>query len=511
MKKQPVISVIITAHHEGLIAHKTVTSVLDGLAKIDVPYEIVANLDNPDDATKEYFGNYSGDKRFVLNYTSLGDPGSARNAAIAKSHGKYVCVIDGDDMFSSGFFKQALELMAKHDGERIMVHPGATMQFGEGIYLTAWPQFDTISLEEDSIRLVGVNRWTAASLAEREVFLEHPYVPSINGFGYEDWWINQEVLAYGVTHYVTESVLFYRKKTSDSMFALHENDRTVVAYTALLEIEQMKRFALPSLERKVRMSAKGNLKRMIKFGYKVAIALPIVKIPALTVGRRMEQKLAEKRYNSLPKYLLDGWEETSRIEPLIEFSPAAAEHIVFESYEDRYIGVVYRNLVEHLAPNPVDRLYMVSGKLSRREKEAVLGAIRRDVEKHPDWHIVVLADFDEKIDGVDFVPFDKMMRELSHYEKDRLFSRLVVQLRTHRLVVCESTFFFDWIGDHQKYLTANKYNIAVLVLSEKYMDPYMIKVYPQIRRFVSFDKGLSEILEKQFALSPKKIKIVGDI
>jgi glycosyltransferase involved in cell wall biosynthesis len=509
--KKPKLSVVITAHREGLVAHKTVLSVLAGLEKITEPWEVVVNIDNGDEVTEEYFSRYEDDRRFVINRTSLGDPGSARNAAIKVTRGKYVAVLDGDDMLSSSFFTEFFRIVKAHPKERIMVHPGATMQFGEGIYLTAWPQFDSESLDADTLKLVGVNRWTAAAAAAREVFLESPYVPSTNGYGYEDWWINQQTLAHGVKHYVAQAVLFYRKKTSDSMFMQHEADHTVVAYTDLLETARVKKIPLPPLAREKRTSAKGFAKRLIKFGYKVAITLPIVKIPALAVGRQAEKRLAERRYTSLPGYLLEGWEDIIQVETIIEKSPAAAEHICFQSYEDNYMGVVYRHIIEYMQPGKVDRLYMVSSRMSAAGKRTVRNSILRDRRIHPDWHIVVLAEgVGAPVDGVDYVGFGGLTKHLSRYEKDRMFSRLVVQLQTRDIVVAESEFFIQWVGDHQKYLSSNTFQITAMVFSREYIDPYLINAYPLFTKVMAADRKLVKELEQQYAFDPGKIKVIND-
>lgn len=509
--KRPILSVVITAHCEGLIAHKTVMSALAGLEKIKQSWEIVVNVDNGDKATRNYFARYTKDPRFVINKTSLGDPGSARNAAIQVARGKYITVLDGDDLLSSSFFEEFFRLVEAHPDKRIMVHPGATMQFGENIPLTAWPQFDSDTLEKDAIKLVGVNRWTASSAAEREVFLESPYVPSVDGYGYEDWWLNQQVVACGVTHYVADSVLFYRKKTSGSMFALHENDRTVVAYTDLLALDRVKNIPLPPLERVRKMSAKGVAKRLIKLTYKAAIALPVIKIPALAMGRKAEKKVRERRYASLPQFVLDGWAEAAEIENIIVKSPEAAEHIVYQSYEDDYIGIVYRHLVEHIDARPVDRLYMMPGRMSGLEKKTLVRAIELDREKHPDWHIVVLTRLgDVEIDGVDFVDFSSIARQLTPYEKDRMFSRLLVQLQTRDLVVGDSSFFLKWVADHKKFISSNSFHIMAMVFDDDSIDPYLIDMYSMLAKVITSDKRIIKRLVDRYAFDKSKIQGVDD-
>ena len=49
--KKKVLSVVITAHKEGLFLNKTLLSISNGLNKIKDVYEIIINLDNSDKET----------------------------------------------------------------------------------------------------------------------------------------------------------------------------------------------------------------------------------------------------------------------------------------------------------------------------------------------------------------------------------------------------------------------------------------------------------------------------
>ena len=51
-KKDCVLSIIITAHREGLVAHKTMKSVERAVKKIEeasIPYEVIVSIDRGDD------------------------------------------------------------------------------------------------------------------------------------------------------------------------------------------------------------------------------------------------------------------------------------------------------------------------------------------------------------------------------------------------------------------------------------------------------------------------------
>lgn len=65
------LSVIITAHAEGLLAHKTLLSALRALEELKNDYQIIVNIDRGDEATIDYFKRYRNDSRFVILKTDL--------------------------------------------------------------------------------------------------------------------------------------------------------------------------------------------------------------------------------------------------------------------------------------------------------------------------------------------------------------------------------------------------------------------------------------------------------
>ena len=75
-KKDCVLSIIINAHHEGLVAHKTMKSVERAVKKIEeasISYEVIVSIDRGDDQTIDYFNNYTGLPIHCLLYTSRRD------------------------------------------------------------------------------------------------------------------------------------------------------------------------------------------------------------------------------------------------------------------------------------------------------------------------------------------------------------------------------------------------------------------------------------------------------
>ena len=87
MKKNPFISVIITAHAEGILIHRTLASVQRAISQLPSSYrpvEIVLHVDNPTQETTDYINTHklSTLKDASIYTNSFGDLGSSRNFAI---------------------------------------------------------------------------------------------------------------------------------------------------------------------------------------------------------------------------------------------------------------------------------------------------------------------------------------------------------------------------------------------------------------------------------------------
>lgn len=56
--KHAELSIIVTAHNEGILAHKTMLSLFRATKKLeeeDIPYEFIVHIDNGTLETKKYF------------------------------------------------------------------------------------------------------------------------------------------------------------------------------------------------------------------------------------------------------------------------------------------------------------------------------------------------------------------------------------------------------------------------------------------------------------------------
>jgi glycosyltransferase involved in cell wall biosynthesis len=232
------ITVIITAHHEGRLAHHSMNSVFRAIdyAKIyDISTEVIVVLDNPDKLTAEYFSRYKNSD-VLIKQTDFEDPGLSRNHGVTNSSGKYVAFLDADDLFGKTWIKAAFEEVQKTNKYRVF-HPEYVICFGQENYLVKNNGMDDENFSLGN--MIEYNCWNSVHfLTEKALLLENPFIktPHDSGFGYEDWHWNCEVIAKRILiTVVPETCVFYRKKNQGSRLNRHDQNKVLIPPSKLFD------------------------------------------------------------------------------------------------------------------------------------------------------------------------------------------------------------------------------------------------------------------------------------
>ena len=209
------LSIAVTAHSEGPLLRPTLRSIaaaIDHLIESSVSCELLLLLDNATPATLKEAQHWTEDGRVpvpvrIVQYTH-GDAGASRNAAARHARGSYVAFCDGDDLVTSNYFTQALQMLQHAEGP-LIVHPAVVMSFGARAAIWHIPATETT----DHLDLIANNLWPSSSVSQRQTFLDIPYAELAvdSGLGPEDWLWNIETSIARIPHRpAPDTMFFYR-------------------------------------------------------------------------------------------------------------------------------------------------------------------------------------------------------------------------------------------------------------------------------------------------------------
>ncbi len=216
--KHPAISVVITVHAEKL---EWITRAIASVERqIGAPeFEIIVVADAATSDVKDHARSLCEAAGHTYLETTFADLGSARNAGIQIATGKYIAILDGDDMLGYLWLKQAHHLAESIGGDNFMIHPEYNVFFGAQAFFHRHisdndPEFDA----RDQVQF---NAWSALAFAPKAVFERFPYFKAENGFKYEDFVLNTRTLGAGVTHRIAPgSAHMIRLKLDNSSMAM---------------------------------------------------------------------------------------------------------------------------------------------------------------------------------------------------------------------------------------------------------------------------------------------------
>jgi len=163
-----------------------------------------------------------------------GDLGLARNIGFAAARGEFSCNFDGDDLFSANWITAALH-RATQAGKPAVVHPQLVVNFDR--IQSVCRLIDQSDGRFADAALLKTHPWIANGLAPASLYRDVPYQQAgvAEGFGYEDWHWNLEVMAHGFVHVTApETAIFYRRK-AESMLTSYVASKVVIRPSRFFE------------------------------------------------------------------------------------------------------------------------------------------------------------------------------------------------------------------------------------------------------------------------------------
>ncbi len=359
------ISLIITAHNEGLLAHRTLNSALASVANAkasNVSTQIIVVLDNPSDETRAYFDRQREVLGLNIFEVDFKDTGPSRNFAVSKAHGNYVAFLDADDIICENWLLSSFNFFKSVQNKNIILHPQYLLFFGQiedrGKIFKLQEVIDFNHNEFNKLNLIEHNYWSALCFTTKEILLATPYKKMLPGFGYEDWEFNIETVAKGIRHHVVpETIHFIRQRGASSRSAKSSQVFTTILPNKLFAVEVDKAqninvldeqldssdkfnptFALRSIYRGLKSHIAPFKHKNIRFYRFLATVAHEAVIPAV------KKLLRKPQMNNIPNWVITEWQKNMAIEPNLMHDLKRKGLIYHDWIKPSVIAPYYRNL-----------------------------------------------------------------------------------------------------------------------------------------------------------------------
>lgn len=520
------LSIIITAHKEGIIAHKTMLSVFNAIEKIEeakFTYEIIVHIDNGDVATKDYYSRYLKDKRVRIFENNFGDLGTSRSFSSLQARGDFVAFLDGDDLISDNWLVESIKCL-KNTKEEVIVHPEAVLNFGYQANYVLAIQKESTTKEQTAILLAGVNPWTSTVAAKRETFEKYPYEKMGKGFGYEDYKFNIDTIAGGVKHIIAKDTVFFYRRSGQSMLNSYNSEKRTIPYSPLFDFDYFRSINIPQ---------KPSKKKTIRdYGYKTykkirnndtlnAFITPVAKLVLKILGPAIKPPKKEK----IPKFVINEWTKINSVETqLYPHKNQINNTLVYKAENQKVVGETYKMIADKITKKP-DYIFIVPWVVRGGGDKVMFNYIKGIKENNPDSHFLVISTLPAKNgwakllpEYVDFVDFGNLTVSMRSELKENLFTRVLIQSQCRNLHIINSEYGFVWASGY-KELIKNNFNLNASIFCAEYIpesnlkgkfsydDPYLVEIYPVVNKIFTDNKKIIEDVVARDGFSREKFRV----
>lgn len=230
-KSTPAISCVINGHREGSLIYRSLKSArrtIDYTRACGLEVELIVVLDRPDEDTQQVVERELREDG-NLHIVDFGDTAKSRNHGVGVARGRYIAFLDGDDLWCRSWLVDAFLLCHNHSRETV-IHPEFSVYFGNE-HAHTLHHVDMESSGFETEYFLRQNYWTALAFSARQTYLETPYRPSAlaNGFGFEDWTWNYDLIQRGVIHKIAPATSHYIRwgKTTHSVLTSENGGNSV--------------------------------------------------------------------------------------------------------------------------------------------------------------------------------------------------------------------------------------------------------------------------------------------
>ncbi|QEL18378.1 glycosyltransferase [Limnoglobus roseus] len=522
---RPDLTLIVTAHAEGRLAHRTVRS---AVAAVDLArrqgriVECIAVLDRPTPETRDYFTRDAPADWRLLD-GDHGDLGLARNQGVEAAGGRWVAFLDADDLLGSWWLLSVLE---QPDADpRTVYVPEATITF-EAHHLIHWLTPSDAPAFRPEV-LVATNYWMALVAARRELLCEIPFAAARggSGFGFEDWhWFTQVLAAGGAIQTVPGTTIFIRRKSRGSLLREHQIANALLQPTDFLAPTRYRVADTRPVVDRPRAAASGRWdslrSRAGRFGLAVARRFPILEAPLARAYRSAVRLNARFGPGAeLPSWLVDQCRELHAVEPQLFPDDLFRIRLRENCIPNPPVGRVYGKLCEAVT-GPVRLAFIVPWLRTGGSDLETLNYVRLAAERVADGGVLVLAT--EPVPspwasrlpaGARFVDLAALACELRDDEREYVLGTFLVQLGADAVHVVNSTLGFAVVERYGKAVAQRSRVFASVFCEDVTADGrrtgFALDQVPAVADHLAGvfadNRRILELMIQMFALNPNRL------
>lgn len=439
------ISVIVTAHHEGRLAHRTMRSLFTSVKyakEKGLSTEIIVVMDKADKKTINYFNAYA-DAATMIKSADYGDLGLARNYGVEQASGKYVAFLDADDLFCSNWLYEGFVYL-ENRGKDIIIRPEYQIFFEAKNHI--WRQISSTDHKFQIANLMEFNYWTMVCMTEKILLLKYPFesASADSGFGYEDWFWNCQTLADGIEHHVVpETIYFVRSKNQGSLLTYYNQSNRLMRPSKLFEPSHFSEFMQRESKdsgtppHSLKLSRTSILKNYAREYAQLSTKLldslsPRSHLYLARTWKRIKPKPGFK--HGLPDWLISEWKAIHTIEPQLYPERQVISALPVYSVPRSRIGGYYLKLCQLFGEN-VSHVFLVPWLKRGGADLVTLNYIEALVNYSLGNDVVVISTtntdspWEKRLPASSrFIEFGKICSSLSAEEQGKLLTRLLLQM-----------------------------------------------------------------------------------
>lgn len=471
------ISVVVTAHSEGILAHKTILSIrraIDHLPK-NVRTEIILHADNPTAPMEEYLRTNKEFLEGVAIYrNAFGDLGSSRNFAVSKATGRYVAFIDADDIMSSNWLRSAYEKLESEPYGEFVAHSELTIEFGgaDSVIL----KHGEINQATDALLTTFANRWNSVIFAPKDLLVRFPFEKNSPGYGYEDWNLNCRLIHAGIHNVlIPETAIFVRRKLENSEWSRQISSYSVLRSNPLLSFGFIRTIPPDTLAPAADAKALNTPHLLKRTAKRLVVRYPRLRTVAHHL-RSLKNQASAPNPSALPEWLIKEWKSLHAIEKQLFPSDERLRNLaVYDSLtpEHYQTGTLYRAAVGHLRFDAYDYVFFAPWLMKGGADSFTINYANTIQELRPDYRILIITTLDQPAlwterlnESIDLLPLGNIARDAALAVTNRLLEQIIENSGASILHIINSEAGYDFVRNHAAYIRGSQKRLVVTSFSQ---------------------------------------------